>query len=89
MTNLDGTPKSDHTRYWVSSLEPDALSPGSLAQTCRGYWSVENKNHWKRDAVWGEDQSRVHNPKIAQNLTLIRCVLIAPLARSGFESLPD
>ena len=88
MTNLDGTPGSDHTRYWVSSLEPGALSPGSLAQTCRGHWSVENKNHWKRDAVWREDRSRVRNPNIAQALALIRCALLAPLARSGFQSLP-
>ena len=62
--------------------------PGRLAQTCRRYWSVENKNHWKRDAVWREDRSRVRNPNIAQALALIRCALLTPLARSGFESLP-
>ena len=88
MTKLDGTPVSDNIRYWVGSLEPGSDSPRYLAQVCRGYWSVENKNHWKRDAVWGEDRSRVRNPNIAQALALIRCALLAPLARSGFESLP-
>lgn len=72
----------------IGSLEPGSESPRDLAQACRGYWSVENKNHWKRDAVWSEDRSRVRDPNIAQALTLIRCALLGPLARSGFQSLP-
>jgi len=88
VSTLDGTPVSDNTRYWVTSLDYGVLSPGALARTCRQYWSVENKNHWKRDAVWGEDRSRVRDPNIAQSLALIRCVLLAPLQRANFQSLP-
>lgn len=88
VTRLDGTPVSDHVRHWVTSIEPGACTPRQLLGHCRGYWSVENKNHWKRDAVWDEDKSRVRAPAIARSLALLRSALLAPLARSGFASLP-
>jgi hypothetical protein len=88
VTKLDGTPVSDHIRHWVSSLEYGERRPEKLLEHVRGYWAVENKNHWKRDAVWGEDRARVRSPNIARALAQIRSVLLAPLARSGYESLP-
>ncbi len=80
VTKLDGTPVSSHVRYWITSLGPDDCTPRQLLGHCRGYRSVENKNHWRRDAVWDEDKGRVRAPAIARNL--------APLARGGFASLP-
>lgn len=90
VTKLDGTPVSDHVRHWVTSLESDENKrpPSQLLDLCRGHWSVENKNHWKRDAIWKEDAARVRAPAIARNLALLRSVLLAPLARSGYPSLP-
>ncbi len=88
VTKLDGTPVSSHVRHWVTSLGPDDCTARQLLGHCRGYWSVENKNHWKRDAVWDEDKSRVRAPAIARNLALLRSALLAPLARGGFASLP-
>lgn len=88
VTKLDGTPVSAHVRHWVTSIDPDESSPRQMLKYCRGYWSVENKNHWKRDAVWDEDKSRVRTPAIARSLALLRSALLAPLARSGYPSLP-
>ncbi len=88
VTDLRGNPVSDFTRHWVTSLDYGAPGPTRLARLARGYWSVENKNHWKRDAVWHEDRSRVRNPNAARALALIRCALLAPLARARFKSLP-
>jgi hypothetical protein len=90
VTKLDGTPVSAHVRHWITSLEIDdsRRPPSQLLDLCRGHWSVENKNHWKRDAIWNEDTTRVQAPAIARNLALLRSVLLAPLARSGYPSLP-
>lgn len=88
VTDLRGNAVSDFTRYWVASLDFGATDPARLAGLARGYWTVENKNHWRRDAVWGEDRSRVRNPNSARALALVRCVLLAPLARAKFKSLP-
>jgi hypothetical protein len=47
------------TRYFITSLELERRSAAQLAQAIRGHWSVENKNHWKRDtSQWREDASR-------------------------------
>jgi hypothetical protein len=57
------------TRYYASSLELGAYERlegeakarafksvcQRAAHLSRGHWGVENKNHWKRDACWGED----------------------------------
>lgn len=90
VTKLDGTPVSDHVRYWITSLDNDEQErpPSQVLKLCRGHWSVENKNHWKRDAIWNEDAARMHAPAIARSLALLRSVLLAPLARSGYQSLP-
>ena len=89
VTTLDGTPVSDFIRYWVTSIDAQRKSPPQIAGLCREYWSVENLNHWKRDAVWHEDRSRGRNPNIARNLALIRATLLAPLTRADFASLPE
>ena len=50
---------------------------------------MEIRNHWRRDAVWGEDRSRTRNPNALANLALLRSALLARLARHPDErSLP-
>ena len=47
-------------------------------QAARGHWSVENGNHYKRDASpWQEDRHRHRKPVAALNLALTRNVLLA------------
>ena len=69
-------------RVFVTSLDPaQATSPKafavSLAGLVRGHWGIENKNHWKRDAQWGEDRPRFKNPKSAHTLAVLRGALLA------------
>jgi hypothetical protein len=48
------------------------------AAAARGHWSVENRNHYKRDAsAWQEDRHRHRKPNAALNLALTRNVLLA------------
>ena len=69
------TPKS-HTRYFLSSLSAREKTRGTAA--VRGHWSVENRNHHKRDAsAWQEDRHRHRKPNAALNLALTRNVLLA------------
>ncbi len=32
---------------------------------------VEIRNHWRRDAVWGEDHSRTRHPGVLASLALL------------------
>ncbi|MFN5868714.1 MAG: hypothetical protein ACK46A_05230, partial [Akkermansiaceae bacterium] len=50
--------------------------------------SVENLNHWKRDATyWREDKAPKRNARGAKNLALIRNALLAVIPFEEYESL--
>ena len=52
----------------------------------RGHWGgVEVRNHWRRDALLGEDASRSRHANLLANVALIRNALLALLA----EHHPD
>jgi len=74
------------TRYYLSSAEPADYRPAQWHQLVRGHWGgVEIRNHWRRDAVWGEDRSRTRNAGALANLALLRNALLALLP----EHYPD
>ena len=66
---------TEETRYYVSSLDPEELTPAGWHGLIRGHWAgVENRNHWRRDALFGEDRSRSRNTRLLTNLALLRNV---------------
>lgn len=77
---------STESRYYLSSAPPDDYGPEQWLGLIRGHWGgVEIRNHWRRDALMGEDGSRSRNPNLLANLALIRSALLALLA----EEHPD
>ena len=81
---------SHEVRYYLSSAEPAAHTPTQWLALIQGHWAgVEIRNHWRRDALWGEDRSRTRNPNALANLALLRSALLARLASDRDErSLP-
>ncbi len=82
--------KTAHTttepHYYLSSVPPDQFGSAQWLQLIRGHWAgVENRNHWRRDALLGEDRSRSRNPNLLANLALLRSTLLATLA----DHFPD
>jgi predicted transposase YbfD/YdcC len=77
---------STESRYYLSSALPEQYTPASWLQLIRGHWAgVEIRNHWRRDALMGEDRSRSRNANLLANLALIRNVLLHGLAQQ-FEN---
>ncbi len=78
-----------HHDYLPASLERGERSAARLAQAIRGHWSVENKNHWKRDtSLWKEDASRPRKKANGgQVLALLRGVVLRLHDFEVFESL--
>lgn len=65
-----------HTRIFLTSLVAEEKSKST--QGAREHWSIENRNHYKRDvSAWQEDKHRHRRPKAALNLALTRNALIA------------
>ncbi|MCS6245791.1 MAG: hypothetical protein H2172_18335 [Opitutus sp.] len=74
------------TRYYLSSRLPDAHTPAQWLGLIRGHWAgVENRNHWRRDALFGEDHSRTRNVNALANLALLRSAVLRLFA-SHFPS---
>lgn len=64
---------SFETRYYLSSQDQTERSHEGWIALIRGHWAgVENRNHWRRDALWGEDRTRSRKPNIVGNLALLR-----------------
>jgi len=52
-------------------------------------WGVENKVHWRRDVIGGEDQCRLRDANSACALALLRTALLALVVASGRRSLKE
>lgn len=81
--------KTSHdTRYYLSSAEPDERPAAQWQSLVRGHWAgVEIRNHWRRDALWGEDRSCTRNATALANLALLRNALLA-LIPNNFGATP-
>jgi predicted transposase YbfD/YdcC len=72
----------NETHLFITSLDNGQASPRQLADIIRGHWSVENKNHWCRDATrWREDHCRLRRANAAFNLALLRNTMLALIPR--------
>ncbi len=82
---------STESRYYLSSVPPQDYRPEQWLGLIRGHWGgVEVRNHWRRDALMGEDRSRSRNATLLANVALIRSALLALLAQlHPDQSLPQ
>jgi predicted transposase YbfD/YdcC len=77
-----------HDRFFLSSIPSEQ---GELiAKKVRSHWSVENKNHYKKDtSLWREDDHRHRRVNAAQNLALMRSALLAIIPFDEDKTLND
>jgi len=60
-----GEEVSIEARYYLSSLPVDVKL---FARAARGHWSVENSCHWSLDVTFREDDSRIRERVLANNI---------------------
>ena len=69
-------PDAETLSCYLSSRPP--ASAALFARHIRGHWGgCEIRNHWVRDALWNEDQTRSKNWNLNANLAILRAGLIA------------
>jgi predicted transposase YbfD/YdcC len=79
------------SRYYLSSAPAQDYTPWQWLDLIRGHWGgVEVRNHWRRDALMGEDGSRSRHGRLLANVALIRNALLQVLSDAlEKQSLPQ
>jgi predicted transposase YbfD/YdcC len=79
------------SRYYLSSALAQQYEPRQWLDLIRGHWGgVEVRNHWRRDALMGEDGSRSRHARLLANVALIRNAMLHVLSDALEEqSLPQ
>ena len=73
--------------YLITSADPRAASPTTLASWVRGHWGIENKLHWVRDVTYDEDRSQVRSGAGPQVMTTLRNLAISLLRLQGWTNI--
>ena len=64
-------------RYYISSVSASTLEHATRSNhAIREHWGIENKVHWILDVAMDEDINRARVGNSAQNLALIRMVVL-------------
>lgn len=77
------------TSFGISSLSAQQADAKRLAAIIRGHWCIENRLHWVRDTVFGEDRCRVHSGQAPHVLAAMRNLTISLLHLAGFPSVTE
>ena len=72
------------TNYYISSLVSKAII---FANGIRQHWGIENRLHWVKDVIFGEDAAPLSNYNAATNWSIIRNIAINLARRGGYDSL--
>lgn len=71
-----GKKLTSDVRYYISSL---TLGVKRFAACVRGHWGIENTLHWCLDVTFREDESRVRNRTLADNIAWLKRFAISLL----------
>ncbi len=76
-------------RYGITSLMPERASAADLLKLCREHWTIENKLHWVRDAVFREDASSPRTGVIPEVMAAMRSTALSVLRFTGHTKITD
>lgn len=80
---------STETVYAITSLTATQISPPELADVIRGHWTIEDRLHWVRDVVYGEDRSQIrtaNGPRVMASLRNLAITLLRLTATTNIAA---
>jgi len=80
---------SFETRYFVSSLDPDEVSPATFQEIILRHWEVENCLHWQKDRNYEEDKHSFQDGGDVWTVLTNIAVSLTGLLRRGERTLRE
>ena len=77
------------TQYGITSLTPQAASPEALLKLRREHQTIENKIHWLRDTVLGEDASQARTGNLPEVMAALRNTTLSILPFNGHTKIAE
>lgn len=75
--------RTQETRYFATSLDPDVVSAGELLAHVRGHWQIENGLHFIKDRWWDEDRHYSKQPGVAEGWAVLVTAVLSVLVVSA------
>jgi len=72
--------------YYLSSLEPTSHR---MALGIRQHWQIENRLHWVKDVIMGEDKSLQKSGAAPKNLSILKTWVLNLLRLHGYDSITE
>ena len=85
-TRAAGGQQTCETRYFLTSIAPEAVSPKRLLSLIRGHWQIENSLHFVKDRWWDEDRHWLCRPGLAARCAALLGAALSFLRRT--EAFP-
>jgi predicted transposase YbfD/YdcC len=73
----------EETVYGITSLTSEEAGALCLLEIIRCHWHIENKSHWVRDVIFGEDHSQVRCGNAPQVMAALRNTAIGLIRSAG------
>ncbi len=73
--------------YAITSLEAKVADVADLLAYKRGHWGIENRLHWVRDVVFGEDASLIRRGEGPFVMAALRNTALGLLRRAGHHKI--
>lgn len=85
--NLSTNKVSEELVYLITNAVAQKLNAKELLELKRSYWDVENKLHYIKDFVFGEDRSTIRAKHGPQNMSALRNFAVSVYNASGIENI--
>jgi hypothetical protein len=82
-----GKTHSIEVAYAITSVPRSQADAAQLLRWWRGHWLIENRLHWVRDVVWGEDGCRIRSGNAPQVMSCLRNAVLNLLRTRGVTQI--
>lgn len=76
-------------RYFITSVPRRVAGAEELLRWSRGHWTIENRSHYVRDVVLGEDASRIRKGSAPEVMAALRNLAIGFLRSTGVKNIAE